>query len=74
MWLYFLKSTVSAYLPNLLLKPSIDTIHYLYYSYNVCIRQEAGMCCVENRECDDTSSWTLDVYAMPISTAASTGI
>lgn len=74
MWLYFLKSTVSSYLPYLLLKLSIDIIHYLYNSYNVCIRQEAGMCCVEYRECDDTSSWTLDTQAMPISTAAATGI
>merc|ERR1712203_1087236 len=52
---------------------SSEYSHLASQDYNVCIRQEAGMCCVEYRECDDTSSWTLDVYAMPISTAASTG-
>jgi len=52
---------------------SSEYSHLASQDYNVCIRQEAGMCCVEYRECDDTSSWTLDTQAMPISTAAATG-
>merc|ERR1719225_2033083 len=51
---------------------SSEYSHLASQDYNVCIRQEAGMCCVEYRECDDTSSWTLDTQAMPISTVAAT--
>merc|ERR1739844_101049 len=52
---------------------STEYSHLASQDYNVCIRQEAGMCCVEYRECDDTSSWTLDIHTSPVSTAASTG-
>ena len=61
---------------NLLFLKSADWTtgcYSLYYSYNVCIRQEAGMSCITYQQCDDTSSWTLDLQAMPVSTAAATG-
>merc|ERR1719464_219733 len=52
---------------------STEYAHLASQDYNVCIRQEAGMSCITYQECDDTSSWTLDLQAMPVSTAAATG-
>ena len=30
------------------------------FSYSVCIRPEAGICCVQYYLCGDTSSWSID--------------
>ena len=30
------------------------------FRQNICIRQEAGFCCVEYSTCSDTNSWTID--------------
>ena len=39
-------------------------IYYLYFffnpSYAICVRRQAGHCCIEYSLCSDASSWTLD--------------
>ena len=35
----------------------------IIFSYNICIRQEAGYCCVEYSLCSDANSWTLSTNA-----------
>jgi hypothetical protein len=34
--------------------------HLASQEYQICIRQEAGYCCIEYSSCSDTSSWTID--------------
>ena len=40
---------------------------YYNLSYNVCIRQEEGYCCVRYSLCADTSSWDLNPNPATIS-------
>ena len=42
---------------------SSDQQHLASQEYNICIRQQAGYCCVEYSLCSDTNSWTLDADA-----------
>ena len=35
-------------------------VHISFSSYNVCIRPEAGFCCVQYQVCSDPGSFTLD--------------
>ena len=41
---------------------------FWFYSYSICIRKEAGMCCVEYYICSDTGA-----YSISSSEATSTG-
>ena len=39
----------------------------LIFSYNICVRKEAGYCCIQYSACSDTGSWSISQIA---STAA----
>jgi len=43
--------------------------HLASQDYNICIRQEAGYCCVEYSLCSDANSWTLSTNANIANTA-----
>ena len=44
---------------------SIDYCFFVF-SQNMCIRQEAGFCCITYNLCSDTSSWTIDNTAKSV--------
>ena len=48
---------------------SSDQQHLASQEYNICIRPQAGYCCVEYSLCSDTNSWTLDADADIANTA-----
>ena len=31
----------------------------MIFSYNICVRKEAGYCCIQYSVCSDTGSWTI---------------
>ena len=38
---------------------NIMIIQQLIFSYNICVRKEAGYCCIQYSVCSDTGSWTI---------------
>jgi hypothetical protein len=34
-----------------------------FFSYNICVRQEAGYCCIQYSLCADASSFTIDAFS-----------
>ena len=35
-------------------------LQQLIYSYSICVRKEAGYCCIQYSPCSDTGSWTIN--------------
>ena len=55
-----------------------DLLYYLdiiFFSYNICIRQEQGACCIKYSLCSDTYSWAISNPgpAAPVAAGALTG-
>ena len=44
---------------------------YIFFSYNICIRQEQGACCIKYSLCDDTYSYAIQNVALIASGAYS---
>ena len=53
-----------------------DLLYYLdiiFFSYNICIRQEQGACCIKYSLCEDTYSWAIQNNDLAIAVGAYTG-
>ena len=46
---------------------------YNSFSYNICIRQEQGACCIKYSLCEDTYSWAIQNNDLAIAVGAYTG-
>ena len=44
---------------NECIKKNNTVVHISFSSYNVCIRPEAGFCCVQYQVCSDPGSFTI---------------
>ena len=48
-------------------------IIHIYFSQNICIRQEEGNCCIRYNLCSDTNSWAISYNTGTIAIATSSG-
>ena len=46
---------------------------FIYFSQNICIRQEEGHCCVRYNLCSDTNSWAISFHILPTYILTSSG-